>query len=193
MSIKTKKEYDKIIARCKQLFFNKVRDYGPSWTLFRLPSITDQIFIKAKRIRRVEELKGQSMISESIDDEYLGILNYCVMALMKLWFPEMIPSSDSFLTGNIEVGPSILINLYEQVVKKTKELMYRKNHDYGEAWKEMRTTSITDQILVKIYRIKTIDGNKRELLTSEGIDAQFSDILNYCVFALIKLKTQGQC
>lgn len=193
MSIKAEKEYDKIIVECKQLFLNKLSDYGPSWILFRLPSLTDQILIKAKRIRRLEELKGESMIPESIDVEYRGILNYCVMALIKLWFSEKIPSSDSFLAGNIEVNPSILENLYDQVVKRTKELMYRKNHDYGEAWKEMRITSITDQILVKIYRIKTIEGNKRKLLTSEDIDAQYSDILNYCVFALIKLRTQGHC
>jgi len=193
VSIKAEKEYDKIIVECKQLFLNKLSDYGPSWILFRLPSLTDQILIKAKRIRRLEELKGKSMIPESIDVEYRGILNYCVMALIKLWFSEKIPSSDSFLAGNIEVNPSILENLYDQVVKRTKELMYRKNHDYGEAWKEMRITSITDQILVKIYRIKTIEGNKRKLLTSEDIDAQYSDILNYCVFALIKLRTQGHC
>jgi len=193
VSIKAEKEYDKIIVECKQLFLNKLSDYGPSWILFRLPSLTDQILIKAKRIRRLEELKGESMIPESIDVEYRGILNYCVMALIKLWFSEKIPSSDSFLAGNIEVNPSILENLYDQVVKRTKELMYRKNHDYGEAWKEMRITSITDQILVKIYRIKTIEGNKRKLLTSEDIDAQYSDILNYCVFALIKLRTQGHC
>ena len=193
MSIKAEKEYDKIIVECKQLFLNKLSDYGPSWILFRLPSLTDQILIKAKRIRRLEELKGESMIPESIDVEYRGILNYCVMALIKLWFSEKIPSSDSFLAGNIEVNPSILENLYDQVVKRTKELMYRKNHDYGEAWKEMRITSITDQILVKIYRIKTIEENKRRLLTSEDIDAQYSDILNYCVFALIKLRTQGHC
>lgn len=193
MSIKAEKEYDKIIVECKQLFLNKLSDYGPSWILFRLPSLTDQILIKAKRIRRLEELKGKSMIPESIDVEYRGILNYCVMALIKLWFSEKIPSSDSFLAGNIEVNPSILENLYDQVVKRTKELMYRKNHDYGEAWKEMRITSITDQILVKIYRIKTIEENKRRLLTSEDIDAQYSDILNYCVFALIKLRTQGHC
>ena len=193
MSIKAEKDYDKIIVECKQLFLNKLSDYGPSWILFRLPSLTDQILIKAKRIRRLEELKGESMIPESIDVEYRGILNYCVMALIKLWFSEKIPSSDSFLAGNIEVNPSILENLYDQVVKRTKELMYRKNHDYGEAWKEMRITSITDQILVKIYRIKTIEENKRRLLTSEDIDAQYSDILNYCVFALIKLRTQGHC
>jgi len=193
VSIKAEKEYDKIIVECKQLFLNKLSDYGPSWILFRLPSLTDQILIKAKRIRRLEELKGESMIPESIDVEYRGILNYCVMALIKLWFSEKIPSSDSFLAGNIEVNPSILENLYDQVVKRTKELMYRKNHDYGEAWKEMRITSITDQILVKIYRIKTIEENKRRLLTSEDIDAQYSDILNYCVFALIKLRTQGHC
>jgi len=193
VSIKAEKEYDKIIVECKQLFLNKLSDYGPSWILFRLPSLTDQILIKAKRIRRLEELKGKSMIPESIDVEYRGILNYCVMALIKLWFSEKIPSSDSFLAGNIEVNPSILENLYDQVVKRTKELMYRKNHDYGEAWKEMRITSITDQILVKIYRIKTIEENKRRLLTSEDIDAQYSDILNYCVFALIKLRTQGHC
>jgi len=193
MSIKTEREYDKIIAECKQLFLNKVSDYGPSWTLFRLPSLTDQILIKARRIRRLEELKGKSMIPEGIDVEYRGILNYCVMALIKLWFSEKIPSSDSFLAGNIEIDPSVLENLYDRVVKRTKELMYRKNHDYGEAWKEMRVTSVTDQILVKIFRIKTIEGNKRELLISEDIDAQYSDILNYCVFALVKLRTQGHC
>lgn len=194
VSIETEKKYDEIIAECKQLFLNKVSDYGPSWILFRLRSLTDQILIKAKRIRRLEELKGKPMIPESVDAEYRGILNYCVMALIKLWFSEKIPSSNSFLaSNNIEVTPSTLKDLYDRVVKKVKKLMYRKNHDYGEAWKEMRITSITDQILVKIHRIKTIEENKRKLLSSEEIDAQYSDILNYCVFVLIKLKTQGHC
>ncbi|MFA4915730.1 MAG: DUF1599 domain-containing protein [Syntrophales bacterium] len=188
MSIKTERDYDGNIADCKQLFLNKVSDYGPSWILFRLPSLTDQMLIKAKRIRRLEELKGKSMIPESIDVEYRGILNYCVMALINLWFPGKIPLSDSCLAGTIVLEPSVLKDLYDQVIRKTKELMYRKNHDYGEAWKEMRITSITDQILVKIYRIKAIEEHKKKLLASEDIDAQYSDILNYCVFALIKLK-----
>lgn len=191
MTIKTEREYDDIIAECKQLFLNKAKDYGLSFLIFRFPSLADQILIKAKRIRRLEELKEESMIPEGIDVEYRGILNYCLIALIKLWFSKEMPAPDQVLQTNIQVDLSVLESLYDRVIERTKELMSRKNHDYGEAWKEMKISSITDQILVKIYRIKTIEGNQRRLLTSEDIDAQYSDILNYCVFALIKLKSQG--
>jgi len=187
VSLETEKAYDEIVAVCRQIFLDKTKDYGPSWVLFRLPSLTDQILIKAMRVRSLEELKGKSMVCEGVDSEYRGILNYCVMALIKLWFSADIPSSDSLLAGNIELDLSIFGCLYNQVVERTKELMRKKNHDYGEAWKKMRLSSITDQILVKIYRIKTIEENEGELLTSEDIDAQYSDIINWCVFALINI------
>lgn len=189
MSIETEKEYDEIIAGCRRIFLNKTKDYGPSWILFRLPSLTDQILIKALRIRSLEELKGESMLSEGVDIEYRGILNYGVMALIKLWFSEDMPSTDLLFAGNLEPDLSIFESLYNQVIARTKELMLKKNHDYGEAWKKMRLSSITDQILVKIYRIRTIEENEGKLLTSEDIDAQYSDIINYCVFALMKLKS----
>lgn len=189
MSIKTEEEYDEIIKECKQLFLNKVKDYGPTFMIFRFPSLTDQVLIKAKRIRSLEELNGKSMIPESIDVEYRGILNYCVMALIRLWFSEEIDSSDLFLERVAEFDLPTLEALYDRVIRRTKELMLNKNHDYREVWREMRISSITDQVLIKIHRIKTIEENERKLLTSEDIDAQYSDILNYCVFALIKLRT----
>ncbi len=182
----THREYDEVVSRCKKVFIDKLKDYGPSWLIFRLPSLTDQILIKAKRIRRLEELKGRSLIPENVDVEYIGILNYCVMALIKLWHAEQISSGDPFALTDLEIEHSVFESLYGQVVARTKELMEKKNHDYGEAWRDMRIASITDQILVKIHRIKAIEDNDGRTLVSEQIDSQYSDILNYCVFALIK-------
>ena len=166
----------------------KLKDYGASWILLRLPSLTDQILIKAKRIRRLEELKGKSMIPEGVDVEYRGILNYCVTALIKLWYPQRIPSADAFLAGDTKISSSLLGNLYDEVTNRTRQLMCKKDHDYGGAWSEMRMSAITDQILVKIYRIKSIEENTEQPAMSEGTDAHYSDILNYCVFALMKFR-----
>ncbi len=180
--------YDRVISECRQIFLAKAKDYGISWIIFRLPSLTDQILIKARRIRRLEETGGVSMIPEGVEVEYQGILNYCVMALIKLWYPNKLPQADPILAGEDHQTDMIpLLNtLYGQVVDVTRQLMQRKNHDYGEAWREMRLSSMTDQILVKVMRIKAIEENHGEVKVSEGLDSQYSDILNYCVFSLIR-------
>ena len=187
MNEQTLQQHDIIVERCKDLFTAKLKDYGPSWLIFRLPSLTDQILIKAKRIRTLEELKGKSLVPEGAESEYIGILNYCVMALMKIWYADSLPDRDALLLADLKVEDGVLIELYEQVVTRTKELMLRKNHDYGEAWRDMRISSITDQILVKIQRIKALEESNDKPLVSEDIDAQYSDILNYSIFALFKL------
>jgi len=183
--------YNRVIAKCKDMFFKKTRDYGPSWIIFRLPSITDQIYIKAKRIRRIEELGGKHKVPENIDSEYIGIINYCIMALMKLKDPNFqIEEGEYFENKSMKITQldlSDLGQIYDSTVAETKELMLRKNHDYAGAWREMRLSSILDEILVKISRIKWIEYHTEQLLVSEGLDALYSDILNYSVFALIRL------
>ncbi len=181
--------YGEVVSHCKELYLAKLKDYGPSWVIFRLTSLTDQLLIKAKRIRRLEELQGKSLVSEGVDVEYKGILNYCVMALIKLWFNDKLPSMDILLNEKSQGLDEVQAGeLYDEVLKRTGELMSRKNHDYGEAWRDMRLPSITDQILVKIQRIRSIEQNKKKPMISEDIDSHYSDILNYCIFALIKLK-----
>lgn len=183
--------YDRVVAKCKNMFFKKTRDYGPSWIIFRLPSITDQIYIKAKRIRRIEELGGKHKVPENIDSEYIGIINYCIMAVMKLKNPNFqIEEGEYFENKSMKITQldlSDLGQIYDSTVAETKELMLRKNHDYAGAWREMRLSSILDEILVKISRIKWIEDHTEQLLVSEGLDALYSDILNYSVFALIRL------
>lgn len=183
--------YDRVVAKCKDMFFKKTRDYGPSWIIFRLPSITDQIYIKAKRIRRIEELGGKHKVPENIDSEYIGIINYCIMAVMKLKNPNFqIEEGEYFENKSMKITQldlSDLGQIYDSTVAETKELMLRKNHDYAGAWREMRLSSILDEILVKISRIKWIEDHTEQLLVSEGLDALYSDILNYSVFALIRL------
>jgi len=190
MSKETVAKYRRCISDCKSLFVAKSGDYGPSWLLFRLPSLTDQIFIKAKRIRTLEELQDAAKIPEGRDSEYRGIVNYCVMALIKLWCGDQVPSGDAILSpqaGASLISPQKLSELYDVVSKRTLELMLRKNHDYGEAWREMRLPSITDQIMVKIARLRTMESNSGIVKVSESADANYSDILNWSVFGLIKL------
>lgn len=183
--------YDQVMAKCKDMFLKKTKDYGPSWLIFRLPSITDQMYIKAKRIRRIEELGGKHKVPENVDSEYIGIINYCIMALMKLENPNFqIEEGEYFENSNMkttQLNSSDLEQMYDSIVAETKELMLRKNHDYAAAWREMRLSSIVDQILVKISRIKWIEEHTEQLLVSEGLDALYSDILNYSVFALMRL------
>ena len=174
---KTDQEYDAVVAKCKNIFSKKMRDYGSAWRILRLPSLTDQIFIKAQRIQTLEE-KGQSKVGEGVYDEYLGIVNYCIMAQIQI-----------DLAGNKEVELPLEVGekLYDEKVEITKSLMQRKNHDYGEAWRDMRLGSLTDLILMKLYRIKQIEDNQGRTEISEGIDANYQDIMNYALFALIKL------
>ena len=155
----------------------KTRDYGTAWRILRISSITDQIFIKAQRIRTLEE-KKVSKVGEDITSEYIGIVNYCVIALMQL---ESGPATPT------ELAADHVSELFDKKVTETKDLMFAKNHDYGEAWRDMRISSITDLILMKILRIKQIEDNEGKTLASEGVTANYHDMLNYAVFALIKL------
>lgn len=177
MAIDTSNEYDSVIAVCKSLFLKKTKDYGTAWRILRLSSITDQLFIKAQRIRTLEE-KKISKVGEGIIPEYIGIINYCVIAMMQLNLSEKDPNE-------LEVG--LVETLFDQKVKETKELMFAKNHDYGEAWRDMRISSLTDLILMKVFRVKQIEDNLGATLASEGVNANYQDMLNYAVFALIKM------
>lgn len=180
MAKNTTVHYSEIIDLCRELFIKKMADYGTAWRILRLSSITDQILIKAQRIRSIEE-KGSQKIDESIDAEFVGIINYCVIALIQL---EMGNES------NLEMPVEEVKNHFDFHVIKSKELMENKNHDYGEAWRGMRTSSMTDLILMKLLRIKQIEDNKGNTIVSEGIDANYYDIINYSVFALIKLESE---
>jgi hypothetical protein len=175
---KTAVEYKEVIASCKALFEKKTRDYGTAWRILRLPSITDQIFIKAQRIRSIQE-KGTQKVSDPIKDEFIGIINYCVIALIQI---ELEGSQ------KMEMKFEELEQFYDKAVNETFELLQDKNHDYGEAWREMRVTSITDIILMKLLRVKQIEDNAGKTLVSEGVKANYQDMINYAVFAMIKLK-----
>jgi hypothetical protein len=175
---KTAVEYKEVIATCKTLFEKKTRDYGTAWRILRLPSITDQIFIKAQRIRSIQE-KGAQKVSDPIRDEFIGIINYCLIALIQM----QLEGSDK-----MDMKFEELEKLYDAAANETFELLQNKNHDYGEAWREMRVTSITDIILMKLLRVKQIEDNAGKTLVSEGIQANYHDMINYSVFALIKLK-----
>jgi hypothetical protein len=175
---KTAVEYKEVIASCKALFEKKTRDYGTAWRILRLPSITDQIFIKAQRIRSIQE-KGMQKVSDPIKDEFIGIINYCIIALVQI---ELEGSE------KMEMKFEELEQFYDNAVNETFELLQNKNHDYGEAWREMRVTSITDIILMKLLRVKQIEDNAGKTLVSEGIKANYQDMINYSVFAMIKLK-----
>ena len=177
---KTAIEYREVIATCKTLFEKKTRDYGTAWRILRLPSITDQIFIKAQRIRSIQE-KGSQKVEDPVRDEFVGIINYCFIGIIQI---KLSHSEKTDLTFE-ELEPH-----YDEAVNDTFELLQNKNHDYGEAWREMRITSITDIILMKLLRVKQIENNAGKTLVSEGVKANYQDMINYSVFALIKLKEQ---
>lgn len=177
MRDKTVSEYKQVIEHCKALFEKKTKDYGTAWRILRLSSITDQIFIKAQRIRSIQEKQSQK-IAEDITSEFIGIINYCLMALIQ------IKMNDN---ERLEIPYEELEPLYDEAASETLELLQNKNHDYGEAWREMRVSSITDIILMKLLRVKQIEDNSGKTLVSEGIDANYQDMINYSVFALIKL------
>ena len=177
MANNTSIEYDAVIKVCKDLFIKKTTDYGTAWRILRPSSITDQIFIKAQRIRTLEE-KKVSKVGDDIIGEYIGIINYCVIAMMQLELPANAPQ---------ELNPADVAICFDQKVLETKELMFAKNHDYGEVWRDMRVSSLTDLILMKILRVKQIEDNSGKTLASEGIGANYQDMINYSVFALIKL------
>lgn len=178
--MKTSQEFDQVIEKSRSLFSAKLKDYGPSWRILRLPSLTDQIFIKANRIRQFQD-SGIMKIEEGIDSEFIGIINYSIIALIQL---ELGIINDS----NEDLETEFITNLYDKYAKSSKELMEDKNHDYSEAWRSMRVSSILDLILMKIMRLKQIEDNKGKVFVSEGIDANYYDIINYAVFAMIKIK-----
>ncbi len=180
--------YLRVVQAAKELFLRKAEDYGGSWRLFRLASLTDQIFIKARRIRQIEEMPDRPAVPEGAADEYRGIFNYAVMALMRLWFPEQLPEVDLAAEPALTQVPLPTLDLlYTEIVGRLRDLMRRKNHDYGEAWRAMRLSSMTDQILVRVCRLKQLEDNAGRTKVSEGADANYADIANYSVFALIRL------
>jgi hypothetical protein len=173
----TLREYNQVVKHCKDTFIKKTKDYGTAWRVLRLPSITDQIFIKAQRIRSIQE-KGMQLVEDDITSEFVGIINYCVIALMQLNLQE----NDELTLQAEEVE-----RLYAEHIEENIKLLNAKNHDYGEAWRDMRVSSITDIILMKLYRTKQIEDNHGQTLISEGVDANYRDMINYAVFALIML------
>ncbi|KAA3624935.1 MAG: DUF1599 domain-containing protein [Flavobacterium sp.] len=174
----TSKQYDAVITRCRDLFEKKMKDYGSAWRILRLPSLTDQIFIKAQRIRSLQQ-NDIRKVDEGEVSEFVGIINYCIMALIQL---------DKGIVEQPDMALEEALTLFDEKVVLTKQLMMDKNHDYGEAWRDMRVSSLTDLILQKLLRVKQIEDNKGKTLVSEGIDANYQDMINYAVFALIHLK-----
>ncbi|MCC4212826.1 DUF1599 domain-containing protein [Leeuwenhoekiella parthenopeia] len=174
----TSAQYDAVITTCRDLFSKKMSDYGSAWRILRLPSLTDQIFIKAQRIRGLQE-NAVHKIDEDESSEFIGIINYSVMALIQL---------EKGVAEQPDLNLDEALEAYDRHVKITKELMLNKNHDYGEAWRDMRISSLTDLILQKLLRVKQIENNKGKTLVSEGIDANYQDMINYAVFALIHIE-----
>jgi len=173
----TSNQYNDVIEKCRALFIDKMHDYGSAWRILRLPSLTDQIFIKAQRIRGLQQNKEQK-VAEGQVSEFIGIINYSIMALIQM---------DKGIVEQPDLSLQDATQLYDEHVAVTKQLMMDKNHDYGEAWRDMRVSSLTDLILQKLLRVKQIENNKGKTKVSEGIDANYQDMINYAVFALIHL------
>lgn len=178
----TQKEYNAIRESCRNLFEKKMHDYGAAWRILRLPSLTDQIFIKAQRIRGLQELQEQR-VAEGQESEFIGIINYALMALIQL---------EQGIAEQPDLSIGRALKLFDAEFEKAQSLMEAKNHDYGEAWRDMRVSSLTDLILQKLLRVKQIENNQGKTLVSEGIDANYLDMVNYAVFALIHLKNKTQ-
>ena len=173
----TSNQYDSVVEQCRNLFTKKMSDYGSAWRILRLPSLTDQIFIKAQRIRQLQE-NDVRKVDEDEKSEFIGIINYSIMALIQL---------ELGVVENPDLSSEEATELYDKHITITKELMENKNHDYGEAWRDMRVSSLTDLIIQKLLRVKQIEDNKGKTLVSEGIDANYQDMINYAVFAMIHL------
>ncbi len=173
----TSEQYDQVIKTCRDLFEKKMTDYGSAWRILRLPSLTDQIFIKAQRIRGLQE-NAVRKVDEGERSEFIGIINYSIMALIQL---------ELGVVDQPDLSTEKAIALFDKHTRETKMLMENKNHDYGEAWRDMRVSSLTDLILQKLLRVKQIEDNKGKTLVSEGIDANYQDMVNYAVFAMIHL------
>tara|TARA_R110002124_G_scaffold77219_2_gene206818 strand:+ start:4868 stop:5404 length:537 start_codon:yes stop_codon:yes gene_type:complete len=174
----TSKQYNAVVEECRSLFIKKMSDYGSAWRILRLPSLTDQIFIKAQRIRQLQE-NDVRKVDEGERGEFIGIINYCVMALIQI---------ELGVVENPDISTEQATELFDKHIAITKELMENKNHDYGEAWRDMRISSLTDLILQKLLRVKTIENNKGKTLVSEGIDANYQDMINYAIFAMIHME-----
>ena len=175
--INTEKQFDQIIAVCRDIYAKKLHDYGAAWRIMRPSSVTDQIFIKANRIRSIE-IKGETKIDEGIRSELIGIVNYSIMGLIQL---------ELGFADEADMDAKEALRLYDHYMDITKKLMIAKNHDYDEAWRSMRNSSYVDLILMKLYRTKQIEDNQNQTLISEGIDANYMDIINYAIFGLIKI------
>ena len=173
----TSEEFDQIVARCRHIYTLKMKDYGPSWRIMRPQTVNDQLFIKAKRIREIE-MTGVNLVGESIEGELMAIVNYAIIGLIQL---------RNGFSDHADMSQERAIDLYDQYIHEAKELMLRKNHDYGEAWREMLPASLTDIILTKINRNKSITANDNQTLISEGCDGNYFDMLNYAIFYLIKI------
>lgn len=173
----TPKQFDEVVLECRTLFEKKLKDYGAAWRILRLPSLTDQIFIKAQRLRSIED-KGTQKVADDLRGEFIGILNYSVIALIQI---------KHGVADQIDMKPGDAMAAYDGEIARTRQLMLDKNHDYGEAWRDMRVPSFTDLILQKLLRVKQIEDNKGKTLVSEGVDANYMDMINYAVFALIQM------
>ena len=174
----TSEQYNAVVEECRSLFIKKMSDYGSAWRILRLPSLTDQIFIKAQRIRQLQE-NSVRKVDEGEKSEFIGIINYSIMALIQL---------ELGFVENPDLNTEEATKLYDKHIAITKELMENKNHDYGEAWRDMRISSLTDLILQKLLRVKQIEDNKGKTIVSEGIDANYQDMINYAVFAMIHME-----
>ena len=174
----TKEQFEHVITTCRDLFAKKLHDYGAAWRIMRSSSVTDQLFIKANRIRNIE-IKGVSLVNEGIRPEFMAIVNYGIIGLIQL---------ELGYAEKEDITEAQALELYDKYAKDAMELMLKKNHDYDEAWRSMRITSYTDLILMKLYRTKQIEALSGNTLVSEGVDANYMDMINYAVFALIKLE-----
>ena len=175
---RTDKQFEVMIGRCREIFLSKMKDYGSSWRILRTSSLTDQIFIKANRIRSIES-KGIRKVDEGIITEYIGIVNYSVIALIQIELGE---------NSELNLTPEVATARYDKFIYAARDLMVNKNHDYSEAWRDMRLNSLTDIILMKLMRIKQIEDNSGKTFISEGVESNYYDIINYSIFALIKLE-----
>jgi len=178
----TKEQYDHVVKECRTLFENKMKDYGASWRILRLTSLTDQIFIKAQRIRQLQQ-NDVAKVDEGQASEFIGIVNYANMALIQL---------EVGIADQPDLDAQQAVALYDKHMAITKQLMENKNHDYGEAWRDMRVSSLTDLILQKLLRVKQIEDNKGKTIVSEGLEANYQDMINYAIFALILLEENQQ-
>ena len=174
-------QYDACLANCEDLFKRKTQDYGTAWRILRPSSLTDQIFIKANRIRTIQQV-GESKVDEGVESEFIGIVNYCFMAMVQCRLPEDAPMEMAVAEAN---------RLYDGAKDETRALMQKKNHDYGEAWRDMRISSLTDLILMKVLRVKQIENNDGQTVVSEGVEANYMDMANYALFALILSSEQA--